>query len=373
MKSSNWVIGILVVVLVVLGIAVFSKPKTVETKKPIKIGAVISLSGFAASTGEYSKKGIDLAVEEINKNGGIGGRPVEVVIEDDHTVAKDAATAFSKLVHVDNVDAVIGSLWDFTTQPLLSLAEANQIALITPTNPRIPNSFELGKNSFAMLVNFEDIIRTLEDYLVEYKPKQMAIVRFTSDFGKEIETTLQKILSEHGFQNSLIAETYGQIGGNDFRTTILKLKTSGVDMVFLDMVDSDITSFLKRSRELNYHPQVVVYTTVFDALKALDVDKTLFENVVVLDWEVRQEKFAEVFKDKYGTEPARLADKSYEAVYVLANAIANTNARAEVAPYIEINKFETVNGEISFTKDHVVSNTPVVIEIIRSGKLELLQ
>ena len=79
----------------------------------IKIGAVLSLSGPAAAYGDASRQAIDLAVQEINAGGGINGKELVVVYEDDHTNAQQAVSAFQKVANIDGVAAVIGGTWDF--------------------------------------------------------------------------------------------------------------------------------------------------------------------------------------------------------------------------------------------------------------------
>ncbi|MFA5022989.1 MAG: ABC transporter substrate-binding protein, partial [Candidatus Paceibacterota bacterium] len=166
------IIAIVVIALIIIGFWYYgAKPATPNVTGPIKIGAILSLTGDAAAQGDYALKAIKLAEEEINKNGGVNGRSVQVVIEDDQTTAKDATTAFSKLINVDKVDGVIGSLWDFTTQPLIPLALTSSTTLISPTNFRIAGGFDLNNQSFVMLSNLSEVIAKLKQYLADNKIK----------------------------------------------------------------------------------------------------------------------------------------------------------------------------------------------------------
>jgi ABC-type branched-subunit amino acid transport system substrate-binding protein len=190
---------VIVVVIVVLVVIASSKQGPVSTSAgPIKIGAVLSLTGDAAPWGESAKNGIDLAVKTINANGGINGRSVQVVFEDDHTDGKSAVSAYNKLVNVDHVSGVIGSVFDFNTQPLLPLAESNRIALITPPNFQIKGSFDLGSQSFSMLVNFDEMVDKYRDFLRQDKIKKLAVVHFTSTWGVEISKVLGNIMQSYG-------------------------------------------------------------------------------------------------------------------------------------------------------------------------------
>ena len=101
------------------------------TQDTTKIGAVLSLSGPAAAFGQTTANALELAAEEINANGGINGKHIELIIEDDATDGKKSAAAFTKLVTVDNVDAVIGGTFDFNYNAIAPLAEQYETVLIT--------------------------------------------------------------------------------------------------------------------------------------------------------------------------------------------------------------------------------------------------
>lgn len=370
-NKTKLITAIVILILIIGGIWYYKQQKTATppTGEPIKIGAVISLTGVAAGSGEYAKKGIDLAVEEINKNGGIDGRPVEVVIEDDRTDPKAAVSAFNKLTDVDKVDVVVGSLWDFVTQPLLPLAESKKIALVSPTNFRIAGSFDLNSQSFVMLSDFNKVVSALKDYLTpQTNLKKLAVVHYNSGFGSEIAKTLTEVMKDLG-REPVIDESYSQLGGNDFRTTVLKLKTAKVDVVFIDALDADTLNFIKRAGELNYRPTIITHVLILDALKNAEVDKKLLEGVVVLNWEVSSTDFTKAFTAKYQTEPAKSADKSYNAIYVVAEAVAKNKNMADVAKYLETTTFTTPNGEVMFTAEHAAATTPVKIQVVKNGEL----
>lgn len=371
----KWIIVIVIIVVVaIIAISyfIFKSPSGPVSTEPIKIGAILSLTGYASSYGEYSQKAITLAVDEINGKGGIDRRNVEIIFEDDQTDAKNAVSAFQKLVNVNKVDGVIGSLWDFTTQPLLPLSVENKIVLITPTNFIIKNSFELNKNSFAMMPSFDKVIGSIEGYINNNNINKLGIVRFTSAFGQEIVDNLAEIMKKRG-QNNIIDEKYNEIGGNDFRTTILKLKQQNIDAVFIDMFDSDILSFLQRARELKLNIKIITHVAILDLLNRHDVDKNLIENIVFINWEKQPKKFSTMFLEKYGIGPEKSADRSYDAIYVLADAIAKNKSAEDISAYIEQKEFETINGKIKFTDNHIVENLPVEIDVIKNGQFVPLE
>ncbi len=368
-KNYTWIWILLA--LAVIGLVLYfsnqpSKPKTLGDSNPITIGAVISLTGPAGNQGEYIKKGMDLAVNEINKNGGMEGRKVSIVYEDDKTNPKDAVSAYDRLVHVSKVNGVIGGLWDFTAQPIMPLALSNKIAFISPSNFRIEGGFDLNDQSFVMLTDFNKVIRGLENYLKRDDVKTIAVVHFKSTFGTEIAKTINQISTEIG-KGSIIDEPYAGFGTNDYRTTIAKLKQAKADTVFLDMVDVDTVTFLTQAKSLDFSPKFITYVGSYDAFKG--DNKSLLEGIVVLNWEKSNSKFVRAYRDAYGIDPAKSANNAYDAVFVLAEAIAKTKTNADVAGYISSNKFKTINGEVQFLATHEVSSTPVEIDVYKGGAL----
>jgi hypothetical protein len=159
---------IAIIVLMVVGVVVWNVQKSSQTGTayaPIKIGAIISETGVAASFGEMAHKGIELAAKEINANGGMGGRMVEIIYEDDRTDPKAAAGAYQKLTGIDNVDGIIGSNFDFVSQPIFALAKTGDTVVISPSNPRIAGSFDTNSHAFVMMTDFDNVMRRIQRLL----------------------------------------------------------------------------------------------------------------------------------------------------------------------------------------------------------------
>ncbi len=366
-KKITWAVVIVVVLIIVINFAVKKDSNIQSNSAPIRIGILNSLTGGAAPWGEYAKKGVDLAVKTINAQGGIHGRLVEVVMEDDHTDGKTALTAYNKLVSIDKVGGVIGGVFDFSARPILPLALANKNPFISPQNFRMPEGLEPNAQSFVMMTDFSTVIRKITDYLKENDVKKLAVVHFTSAWGNEISHTLGSVMKELGYEG-VIDEPYAQIGGNDFKTTIIKLKSKGVDTVFLDMFGNDAINFLSRSKELGFSPKIVTYNGALDAFAA-EKDKSLLNGVIILNWEINSKAFDDLFIKEYAEAPQKSADKWFDAVYVMANAIGNSPNPANTAYFIENNSVTTPNTTITFTANHIVATTPVEVDVMKDGKL----
>lgn len=341
-----------------------------KSAKPIKIGAMISLTGVAADFGNMSKKAMDLAVEEINKNGGIDGRPVELYIEDDQTTPQGSVSAYQKLVGIQNADAVIGGIFDFTAQPIFALAQKDKKVFISPVNFQIDGSFEMNDYSFVLYPKFNQVISQLDSVIADNKINNLAMIRYKSGFGESIEHTLANIMKDKGTFN---VESYAAIGSSDFRTNILKLVDKKPTAVFLDMLDFDIVKYLEVAENLNFKPQLIAYTTMRDVFNNQKVDKSKIEDAIMIDWEVPSDEFVKRFEKKYGEKPRRGANKSYDAIYILAESIAKSKNAEEIPKYIESNIFKTVNGDTSFSAKHSAKDTPINIYKIKGGEMVMVK
>ncbi len=373
-KKLIWSLIVIVVIIVIVLFASQnnSRPQTVNA--PIKIGAVISLTGDAAPWGGYAKNGMDLAVNEINAGGGIDGRKVEVVYEDDHTDPKQGVSAFNKLVSIDHVEGIIGGVFDFTAQPLIPLALNEKVAFISPSNFRIAGGFDLNEQSFVMRTDFNQTVEKIEPFIASSSIKKLAVVHFKSTFGGEIAKTLDGVMKGLGRQG-IIDEPYDKIGNNDFKTTIIKLKSAGVDGVFLDMVANDPLIFLKQAKQLGFSPSIITYNGLTDAFSN-ETDKSPMNGVIILNWEIASPQFNDMYEKAYGIPATKSADRYFDAVYVMAEGIAKADSllptsgfeHQRVAPYIEKTAFFTPNSSaIIFTPEHSVKNTDVMIQVIKNG------
>ncbi len=370
MKKIIYTVLVLIIVFGFVWVLEINKTPKITTS--IKIGASLSLTGVAADFGEMSKKAMELAVAEINADGGIDGRKVELYIEDDQTTPQGSVSAYQKLVSINKVDAVIGGIFDFTATPLFPLAQKDKKVFISPIQFQIDKTFELNEYGFVLYPEFNQAISELDSVIQDKNINHLGMLRFQSGFGESIENTLASIMKNNN-EGVFDVETYAAIGSSDFRTNILKLKEKKPQAVFLDMLDFDIVKYLSVAEDLQFNPQLIAYTTMRDVFNNPEVDKDKLEGTIMIDWEVPSDEFSKRFENKYGEKPRRGSNKSYDAVYILAEAIAKSDTNENIPKYLENNEFKTANGITKFTQKHAVSSTPINIYEIKGGELVLIK
>ncbi|NDE68337.1 glycosyl hydrolase family protein, partial [bacterium] len=208
----------------------------------------------------------------------------------------------------------------------------------------------------------------LTTYLSKTEHKQLAIVRFESVFSEQISKTLNGIELSNK-KPSILAETYKQIGNNDYKTIILKLKKAGVDMVFLDMVATDPLTFINQARQLSFSPKIITHAGIEGPLSMKGVDTSIFDGVIVLNWNASSDAFMSKFEAKYKLTPTNSANRAYDAVYLLSMAIVDAKSdKAGIVSALESETFNTPNGPFKFTPEHAAGNTLVQIVEIKGGK-----
>ena len=134
-KTSKIIIGIIVLAVVFWGGVKLLGTKDEKTKEPIKIGAILPLTGPASFVGEGMSYAIQIAAEEINRQGGIGGREIQLILENSMSEGKTAVSAIQKLINVDKIDLLIGGS-TYEMMAISPIAEQNKIPIITPCSSK---------------------------------------------------------------------------------------------------------------------------------------------------------------------------------------------------------------------------------------------
>lgn len=336
MKPNSAIIWVIAIVIVVLGVVYFSQPApevpVVEEKVsaeipegPIVLGAMTPLSGEAVVYGEGQRQIIDLAVEEINTAGGVNGHQLQLIWEDDKCSPQDGTTATQKLVEVDKVKFIIGQL---CSGPTLAAAEI--------TEPAGVILFSAGASSPDLTTAGDFVFRTypsdgiggqvLATYLYkELGKRKLATISELTDYAQGLRTTMEGTFKSLGGEVSA-SETYNT-GDTDFRTQLLKIKSSGADAVYIDPqtpVSGNLV--LKQLRENDLSGQVLVNDTMLGK-EDITNNASLYSDVYGATPELNKtrpvtKRYFDNYVAKYGKEPAFPAyyASAYDLVYILKQA-----------------------------------------------------
>ena len=227
-----------------------SAQATPPTGAPITVGLLAPVTGVFADFGDLMTKATNLAVQKVNGEGGILGRPLNVIAEDDQGDPAVATERARKLLVQDNVDILMGTVSSATTLAVLPLVDQAQKVFFYPldgedktclpgggTNPLV---FGLGDTPQQRLVRFVPTI-------VEQAGKDWYFIGNDYVFPRSVNAVAIQYLKEAG--GNVVAEEYVPLGTSDYRPVIDKIANSGATVVFSTTVGTDGVAFTKQARE----------------------------------------------------------------------------------------------------------------------------
>jgi branched-chain amino acid transport system substrate-binding protein len=295
---------------------------------PIRVGLVDETTGPAAEAGVLTLHGVRLAMEEINAAGGILGRPVELIVEDNQSTNPGTVLAYSKLVD-QKVVAVVGPLRSTQVQAASpTIAKAKLPAIIGGSDPSLtrvnnPWIFRVRPNDFySSRVVAEHGVKTLGK-------KKWAIIHSTDTFGANGKNALVDALKAHGVEPVLIqGYTNNQ---QDFTAVVLAVKKSGADIIGSYMTNSpDVGIFAKQLKQLGVEADWIGSTSLATETALKLAGDALWGTYVVTDFfpEANPESkaFSAKFKAKHGFNPDLYSAWSYAALHLLKHAIATAGS-----------------------------------------------
>src|SRR4051794_17736357 len=221
---------------------------------PIRIGQVIPITGEAAESGRYHKYGAELAVEQVNKSGGIKGRRIELVQEDDKTTNPGAVAALQRLLEDKDIPAIVGSIRSTQVQAMLpTVKEAGIPFLIGGTNFGLTHQGNPWVFRFRPHDGFS--AKVIGRFAVEeLKVKKLALVHSTDAFGNGGRDFVVKALSEMKVEPVLVQGFNN--GEKDFAAILTALKQSGADgLITYFTFSTDIGIFAKQNKQLGIKVQ----------------------------------------------------------------------------------------------------------------------
>ena len=310
--------------LIAAAVAASSFGLAAQAAQPIRIGLVNETTGPNAEAGSYTVNGVKLAVDEVNKAGGILGRQIELQIEDNQSTNPGTVLAYSKLTGEGGITAIVGPIRSTQIQAASPTIQKGGIpAMVGGTDPSLtkvnnPWLFRLRPNdSYSS--------RVIADFGVNsLKGQKWAIVHSTDAFGSGGMKALSEALKAQGITPVLV-QGYTN-NSQDFTPIVLAIKKSGADMLATYMTNSpDVGIFAKQLRQLGVTvPWVGSPSVVTDTAMKL-AGPALHSVFAVADFtpgsSAEAKAFAEKYTAKYKLNSDVYSSWAYDAIYVLKNAI----------------------------------------------------
>lgn len=350
MKNIYPLLAGIVVIIGLVAFVIFSEVYTPKDTDAIKIGVVYGFTGPAAKWSEFGKHALELAVNEINDKGGVNGRPLQLVYEDSQTTPAGSVSAFQKLVDVDQVDVVVGDVWSFITNPLIPVADAAGVVLISPTvmNKAVESTSPYFFTTGHTVEGQEDSVRKF--FRANPDIKTASILGWNDAWGNAHSDLFRAIAQEEGI--TVVSEEYTADFSDDYRTLMSKIKAKNPDAILATFGYADPA--LKAYTELGMTQKILTTTVVVDAIETRNMPREYAKNVWVMDW-VPSPSFINKYQTKYGTYPILEAQNHYEVIRSIARALEESPGN--LLEGLKSVKYESVDGMIDFTQgDNITVN-----------------
>ena len=347
----------------------------------IKIGHVAPLTGGIAHLGKDNENGARLAVDEINAAGGlkIGDKSfnLELVPEDDKADPKEGTLAAQKLVDA-GVVAVVGHLNSGTTIPASKIYSDASIAQISPsaTNPKYT---EQGfKTTFRVVANDNQQGAVLANYAAgEMKAKTIAIIDDRTAYGQGLADVVEKVAKEKGVK--VVAREFTTDKATDFNAILTKVRATKPDVVMYGGMDATAGPMAKQMKQLGIKSKFLtgdgVCSPEFIKL-AGDAGEGMICSMAgeAVEKLAKGEEFKTKYKAKFNQDVQIYSPYSYDAVYVIAEAMkrAGSADRAAITGAMPATNYAGVTGTVSFDEKGDIKGGAISMFKVKEGKLEYI-
>jgi branched-chain amino acid transport system substrate-binding protein len=351
---------------------------TAGTEGEIVIGEYGSLTGAEATFGVSTHNGVMLALDEINGAGGVNGRKIRVITEDDQSKAEEAANAVTKLISQNNVIAVIGEVASSNSLAAAPICNANKVPMITPssTNPKVT---QVGDYIFRMCFIDPYQGEAMANYLSkQQKMKKAAIlIDNKSDYSTGLAQYFERTFLANGGQ-VVVKQSYSK-GDSDFRSQLTAIKGANPEVIFVPGYYNDIGQIAIQARDLGMQ-QPLAGGDGWESPKLIEIGGKALEGCFysnhyhIDDPAPAVREFVQKYEERFGAKPDSLAALGYDSTRVLAEAIkrAGTTDGPKLRDAIAAtNGFQGVTGMINLGPDRNPIGKKLAILEIRNGQLTL--
>jgi branched-chain amino acid transport system substrate-binding protein len=340
----------------------------------IKIGGIFPLSGEVAVYGLEARDGVLLAIDEINAAGGINGKKVELVYEDDEGNPEKSVNAYNKLTAKDKVNVIIGSLTSGCTIAITSKAQAQEVVLVAPaaTAEAVTDA-----GDFIFRACFIDSFQGTVGgrFAAESLGAKKAAILY--DNGNDYSTGLKdNFITAFESRGGVVVASESYTGNDvDFNAQITKIKAAGPDVVYLPDYYNKVALIAKQLRAQGIDVPITG-ADGWDGLTENAGDEVLdgfYSNHYASDsTDPKAQNFVKAYQAKFGRIPVSFAALGYDSMYLIRDAMqaAGSTDSTAVKDALENINGSYVTGNLSFDDRHNPVKSAVIVEIVRlNGKL----
>src|SRR5215207_4847072 len=340
----------------------------------VRVGVFMSLTGSTANFGISSTNGIKMAADEVNAAGGINGKQIEVLVQDDRSDASEAATIVTKFVTQDQVHAILGEVASSRSIAAAPIAQNAKIPMLTPssTNPEVTK-----KGDFIVRSCFIDPVQGAA--IAQFAAKSLnaknaaIMVDRKNDYSTGLEEVINDTFTKMG--GRIVATQSYQEGDQDFNAQLTSLKGSNPEVIFVPGYYNDVGLIAKQARDKGITVPFVGGdgwdSVQLYAIGGSALNGSYFTNhYSPYDTDPKVQKFVNDYKARYNTVPDALPAPAYDAAKIMFAAIKRSSSLDGPAirdALAATKDFPGVTGNVTFNENRDAVKPIVMIEIKDGG------
>lgn len=345
-------------VIPVLALALTGMAGAAIAADPIRIGAILSTTGPGAGAGIPQRNGLQLAVKLANEKGGINGRPVQLIVEDDGSSPDVAVTKANNLIFSQKVEAIIGPTLTASTLAVGGVADPAKIPVMAFTGLGVAME-KTRRCVFHMLPSQDLNARALLEVATKGLGVKKLGVLHDSAYGNIVMAKIREVSPDYPVE--IVAVEKWEVGATDATTQAAKVKAASPDAVAV--IGNSATPF-RNARQIRMTVPLLsaLGTATYEYVKAMGdaADNIVFaEFLVAEDPLPGQAAFVEAFRKEYGVLPKTMEASAWDAFNAVAAGLAKVGTDAAPGSLCEAIRgpFDGAMARFDFSKDDMTGLT----------------
>ncbi|MEK7649087.1 MAG: ABC transporter substrate-binding protein [Patescibacteria group bacterium] len=373
MKNKRIAAGIAIIIIIVIGVWIVAQKR--GEQNPIRIVALFPLTGGLASYGESAQNAAQLAVEDINAQGGINGKKLEVLYQDHQCDPKTALSIFkqfSSTVKIFTSAACSGTV--LSIAPNLEKEQTLLLGTIV-TTPKITG---VSPYVFRNWSSDAKEANLLAKHIRKVGYTAVGVLYEETDYAKGLNLSLQESLKDSGVR--MIRESFGS-KTIDVRTQLSKLKDQKIDIFFVSpQTTTSAEMILIQMEQIGFKPKLLINDNVLKAADLVKKYANILEGAVGGDYVIHQREESLLtlsrYKETFGSECAQtnICLGVYDAIHLLAQGVETNGYSAQgVQKYLQTVKYDGVSGTITFDEKNDRKDSEYSLFTVHNGMREIIQ
>lgn len=373
-------IAIVMLILVVLAGSVFANgEKEAATAEPILIGVSDAFSGDKASNGDYVREAVEMFKEHINADGGVLGRPVDIVYVDDQGSETVATNAFQKLVLENDVCGVVLSKYSslvLAVEPFI--AEEKIPAICSGSNSKVANSS--NPYLFSTRRSDNDSGKTMVTFMKQLGAKRLAILYAPDALGKGMTGVIRESLA--GTDIEIVSDQQFSEGEKQFATYVAKMKAADPDFIIICAQSTETGLIYKAIYDggLGDIPKMGSSASA-QATTIEQAGNAAVENLYSVTpfspalMEEPTMSWVAEYRERYGHDPEMASVTAYDSLLLFCEAIriAGSDDREAITTALKsLVNYEGIAASYSYQGTPMLANSEVIIQI-HDGKSQVVK